>query len=266
MLTLLGALLAWAIWGQLDIVAVAQGKLVPESFLKIVQPAEAGIVRQILVKEGETVREGQVLMRMDSVASEADGKTLELDRRRKAMTLRRLDAEIGEHEFSALSQDSAALFRELLAQFRANRTALESALGAERANLQKARQDLATAMQVSAKLSEILPHYRAQDEAFENLVKAATAKTPAPRPLLPVTEGPVNGESRWRSLASWGRPPPSRLRLVDRQSSVNAVPTFRRDHSRSNPSCRPANSGNDASLDRSIDGGVKLGSKPAPTV
>jgi len=34
------------------------------------------------------------------------------------------------------------------------------------------------------------------------------------------------------------------------------VPTFRRDHSRSNPSCRPANSGNDASLDRSIDGGV----------
>lgn len=171
LLALLAALLAWATWGQLDIVAVAQGKLVPESFLKIVQPAEAGIVRQILVKEGETVREGQVLMRMDSVASEADGKTLELDRRRKAMTLRRLDAEIGEHEFSALSQDSAALFRELLAQFRANRTALESALGAERANLQKARQDLATAMQVSAKLSEILPHYRAQDEAFENLVK-----------------------------------------------------------------------------------------------
>ncbi|MEO6745639.1 MAG: HlyD family type I secretion periplasmic adaptor subunit [Caldimonas sp.] len=171
LLALLAALLAWATWGQLDIVAVAQGKLVPESFLKIVQPAEAGIVHQILVKEGETVHEGQVLMRMDSVASEADGKTLELDRRRKAMTLRRLDAEIGEREFSAIADDSAALFRELLAQFRANRAALESALGAERANLQKARQDLATAMQVSAKLSEILPHYRAQDEAFENLVK-----------------------------------------------------------------------------------------------
>ena len=171
LLGLLAALLAWATWGQLDIVAVAQGKLVPESFLKIVQPAEAGIVRQILVKEGEPVREGQVLMRMDSVASEADGKTLELDRRRKAMTLRRLDAEIGEREFSALPSDSASLFRELLAQFRANRAALESALGAERANLQKARQDLATAMQVSAKLSDMLPHYRAQDEAFENLVK-----------------------------------------------------------------------------------------------
>ena len=171
LLTLLAALLAWAAWGQLDIVAVAQGKLVPESFLKIVQPAEAGIVRQILVKEGEAVRTGQVLMRMDSVAAEADGKTLELDRRRKAMTLRRLDAEIGEREFTPLPGESAALFRELQAQFRANRAALESAHGAERANLEKARQDLASATQVSAKLGEILPHYRAQDEAFENLVK-----------------------------------------------------------------------------------------------
>jgi hemolysin D len=177
LLALLAALVAWAAWGQLDIVAVAQGKLVPESFLKIVQPAEAGIVRRILVKEGEAVSEGQVLMRMDSVASEADGKTLELDLRRKAMTLRRLDAEIAEREFTALPGDSATLFRELSAQFRANRAAVASALNAERANLEKARQDLASAVQISAKLDEILPHYRAQDQAFENLVKDGFAGT-----------------------------------------------------------------------------------------
>ena len=171
LLALLTALLAWAAWGQLDIVAVAQGKLVPESFLKIVQPAEAGIVRRILVKEGESVSEGQVLMRMDSVASEADGKTLELDLRRKTMTLRRLDAEIGEREFTALPGDSATLFHELAAQFRANRAALSSALSAERANLEKARQDLASATQISAKLGAILPHYQAQEAAFENLVR-----------------------------------------------------------------------------------------------
>jgi hemolysin D len=41
--------------GQLDIVAVAEGKLIPQSYLKIVQPAEAGIVKEILVREGETV-------------------------------------------------------------------------------------------------------------------------------------------------------------------------------------------------------------------
>ena len=70
MLRLLVALLAalglWALLGRLDIVAVADGKLVPSSYLKIVQPAEQGIVKEILVKEGEKVGTGQVLIRMDS--------------------------------------------------------------------------------------------------------------------------------------------------------------------------------------------------------
>ena len=66
LLLLMGVMLLWMHFGQLDVVAVAQGKLVPNSFLKIVQPAEAGIVREILVKEGEAVAEGQVLARMKS--------------------------------------------------------------------------------------------------------------------------------------------------------------------------------------------------------
>ena len=171
LLTLLGALLAWSLIGQLDVVAVADGKLVPQSFLKIVQPSDAGIVREILVKEGEAVRLGQVLMRMDSVASEADGKTLEQDQRRKTMTLRRIDAELAQREFEPLPTDSRGLFAEVKAQFHANRIALEAALASENATLQRARGDLAAAVQVRAKLVEVLPHYRDQDAAFERLVK-----------------------------------------------------------------------------------------------
>jgi len=44
-IALSAAMLLWAIMGKLDIVAVTHGKLVPQSFLKIVQPAEPGIVR-----------------------------------------------------------------------------------------------------------------------------------------------------------------------------------------------------------------------------
>lgn len=51
-LGLLAAALAWAAIARLDIVAVAPGRLIPHSALKIVQPAEAGIVKQILVSEG----------------------------------------------------------------------------------------------------------------------------------------------------------------------------------------------------------------------
>jgi len=51
-LVFLVALLLWAIFGRLDIVAVAEGKLVPDTYLKIVQPADSGVVKEILVKEG----------------------------------------------------------------------------------------------------------------------------------------------------------------------------------------------------------------------
>ncbi len=46
LLVLLAALVLWAVLGQLDIVAVAEGKLVPQSYLKIVQPPESGIVKE----------------------------------------------------------------------------------------------------------------------------------------------------------------------------------------------------------------------------
>ena len=49
LLGLLGVMLLWACFGRLDIVAVAQGKLVPQTFLKIVQPAESGIVRELVI-------------------------------------------------------------------------------------------------------------------------------------------------------------------------------------------------------------------------
>ncbi len=177
LLGLLAALLLWALIGKLDIVAVAEGKLVPQSFLKIVQPAEAGIVREILVKEGEVVRKGQVLMRMDTLLSEADAKTLEADYRRKSMTLRRIDAELSQHPFSAEPDDSPDLYREIEAQYRANRASLEAALAEERARLEKARQELSVARQVRTRLAETLPHYRAQEAAFDKLVKDGFAGT-----------------------------------------------------------------------------------------
>jgi HlyD family secretion protein len=168
---LLAGLLLWSVTGQLDIVAVAEGKLVPHSYVKIVQPAEGGIVKEILVREGEQVAEGQVLMRMDTQLSEADRRALEADFYRKTLTLARIDAELGQAEFRAGVEAPAGLAREVEAQYRANRTALEAALAEERAKMEKARREMAVAQQVRTRLAETLPHYRAQDAAFEKLSK-----------------------------------------------------------------------------------------------
>lgn len=168
---MLVALIFWALIGQLDIVAVAEGKLIPQSYLKIVQPADAGIVKEILVREGETVKTGQVLMRMDTLITEADAKSIEADYQRKRLTLRRIDAELSGRPFAAEAGDPPNLAREVEAQYRANRNALEAALAEERSRLVKARAELASAQQVQSKLAEVLPHYRDQDKAYEKLVK-----------------------------------------------------------------------------------------------
>ena len=168
---LLGGLILWAILGRLDIVAVAEGKLVPQSYLKIVQPAEAGIVKEILVMEGETVRAGQVLMRMDTLLTDADGKAIEAEYQRKRLSLRRIDAELGGLPFRGAAGDPPGLAREIEAQYRANRAAIDAALAEERTRLQKSRQDLAAAEQVGRKLVDTLPHYREQDKAFAKLAR-----------------------------------------------------------------------------------------------
>jgi hemolysin D len=171
LLLLLVGLLVWAVVGRLDIVAVAEGKLVPQSYVKIVQPSEAGIVKEILVKEGEQVRVGQVLMRMDALITEADAKSLEADYQRKRLALGRMTAELEDKPFKPQSKAPAALVREVEAQYDANRAAYEAALAEERSRLVKAKHELSATEQVRNKLIETLPHYRQQEKAYEDLLR-----------------------------------------------------------------------------------------------
>jgi hemolysin D len=175
LLLLLAALLLWALLGKLDIVAVAEGKLIPHSYLKIVQPAESGIVKEILVREGDEVKTGQVLMRMDMLISEAERKAIEADYQRKRATLARIDAELANQPYVAGDDVPAGLAREMTAQYQANRAALDAALAEERSRLMRYRHDLASSEQVRSKLVETLPHYQAQDQAFDKLVKEGYA-------------------------------------------------------------------------------------------
>jgi HlyD family secretion protein len=175
MLRLLIALLAgvalWAVFGRLDIVAVADGKLVPSSYLKIVQPAEQGIVKQILVKEGEFVKAGQVLIRMDSVLAGADVKAIQADYQNKRIALRRIDAQLSGKSLIRDKSDPLELYAQVAAQSAANVRAYENALAQEKALLDKARHDLAAAQATKTKLEQVLPHYVEQEKAFEKLTK-----------------------------------------------------------------------------------------------
>ncbi len=167
----LAALILWATFGKLDIVAVAEGKLVPDTYLKIVQPTDSGVVKEILVKEGQLVKAGQVLMRLDTTLSDSDLKSLTADYQNKRIALRRIDAQLAGVPFTNRAGEPADLFTQVYAQYVANRRAYENALAQERTMLDKARHDLAGAEEVQKKLLQVLPHYREQEAAYEKLAK-----------------------------------------------------------------------------------------------
>lgn len=68
--------IGWSVLGEIDIVAVAPGRIVVSDRSKTVQPLEASIVKRVLVKDGDLVRAGQVLLELDATNAAADGASV----------------------------------------------------------------------------------------------------------------------------------------------------------------------------------------------
>lgn len=62
----------WASWAQIDKVTVGQGKVVPSSQIQIVQNLEGGLVKEILIREGQQVEKGQQLLLIDDTRFRSD--------------------------------------------------------------------------------------------------------------------------------------------------------------------------------------------------
>lgn len=62
--------IVWSIFGHIDIIAVAQGKIVPGDRSKVVQPLETGVIKAIYIHEGSRVKQGQPLIELDTTAGD----------------------------------------------------------------------------------------------------------------------------------------------------------------------------------------------------
>jgi HlyD family secretion protein len=172
---LFAILLLWAIFGKLDIIASAEGRLVPETYVKIVQPADAGIVQEILVKEGEQVEAGQVLMRMDTRLARADAKTIGNDLATRSLQLRRIDAELAGTPLTRKADDPDDLFRQIEAQYRDRRLSYTDALEQAQEALKKAQHESDSAREVLGKLQQITPILKQQADSYADMGKGGYA-------------------------------------------------------------------------------------------
>jgi HlyD family secretion protein/adhesin transport system membrane fusion protein len=68
----------WASFSQLDEIVRGRGKVVPSGNTKIIQHLEGGIISDIKVQEGDTVKKGQVIYELSQAFFTADSKAKEV--------------------------------------------------------------------------------------------------------------------------------------------------------------------------------------------
>lgn len=85
--------IAWAYFSQVDEVAVANGELVPAQQVRPVQALQGGTISKILVKEGDRVRQGDVLIQQDASLPKTTVERLEQSAKLIRQDISRLEAE-----------------------------------------------------------------------------------------------------------------------------------------------------------------------------
>jgi hemolysin D len=86
----------WTFASRVDIIVSAQGEIVPAGRVKVIQAADQGVVRRILVGDGQIVEEGTALIELDGTSIKAEETRLAIQRGRVMLTVQRLRAELGE--------------------------------------------------------------------------------------------------------------------------------------------------------------------------
>jgi hemolysin D len=171
--------LAWSYWSTVDIVATAQGKIIPTGRTKVVQPFEIGVVRAIHVHDGQTVKAGDVLIELDSTInsaerehSSADLMAAELDAARlRAALVDNGDPEASFQPPAGAAPELVATQRKFLADQLAEQRAKLSGLDRQQAQKQAER---ATSAATVAKIDALLPILQQQLDVRKTLYEHET--------------------------------------------------------------------------------------------
>jgi adhesin transport system membrane fusion protein len=122
--------IVWANYAVLDEVTRGQAEVIPSSQVQIIQNLEGGILADVMVREGDVVEKGQVLLRIDNTRAQSDYKDLRQQYLHSLVVVSRLEGEI-----AGLSPEAIAFPEELL-------TAAPELVNAERTNARIRREQL----------------------------------------------------------------------------------------------------------------------------
>jgi hemolysin D len=140
----------WATFGSIDIVATAQGKIIPSGYSKTIQPYETGVIAAIHVQDGQTVKKGDVLIELDPTLNRADRDRAVNEYRAARVEAARLRALVGgrstfeapaeaDRPYVLLQQQ---LLRDQLAEYQAKVAAAQHLIDQRKAALEQTRENI----------------------------------------------------------------------------------------------------------------------------
>ena len=179
LVVLVAVAIVWACLGDLDIVASANGRIIPSGQIKLIQPLEIGVVKRIVVANGDHVRAGDVLIELDTTTNAADRDKIARDLMHAEVDVARLHATLaGDVDSFApppgadptLAEAGRRQLTAQLAQHRAKIEGLERQIAAKAAEREHAKA-------VIAKIDASLPLLQEKVEMYATLrVNQLTSK------------------------------------------------------------------------------------------
>lgn len=179
-IALIGFAFTWAAITEVEELTRGQGQVVPSKDIQIVQSLEGGIIQEILVKEGEAVKKGQILLRISDVmfASEERGteaRFLGLEAKKY-----RLKAEADNQELlipKELKNKIPKIIENERALYVSRQKELEAAFSIQEENIKKAQADDA---EVSAEINRLTESRRLLNKELK-ITKEMVAQRAAPK-------------------------------------------------------------------------------------
>lgn len=140
----------WASLGWIDIVATAQGKIIPSGYSKVIQPYEAGVIAAIHVQNGQLVKRGDVLIELDPTLNRADHDRASNEYRAAKVEAARLRALIaGRSTFEAPPDGDSQyvllqrqLLRDQMAEYQARTASAHHLIDQRKAGLDQTRENI----------------------------------------------------------------------------------------------------------------------------
>jgi adhesin transport system membrane fusion protein len=147
------AALLWALLAQVEVITKADARVIPEAREQVIASLEGGLLRELLVHEGQAVEQGQELARLDPTRFEAQQEEGQAKRLAMKGTIARLQAEAGglALHFPADVAANAGVVQAETEAFVARKRALDDSVGANARSIDLVNRELQVADAMASK-------------------------------------------------------------------------------------------------------------------